>query len=103
MRGEKLFKDLLRANEAQPARKGRKNELVEDRNNCLMARYYFYGHVKGRCYEDIIQLLTREFFLSPYRIHSIVLQHATDITDWKEKNITLYQMSARWPHLSWRK
>ncbi len=103
MRGRKLFNELLQPGMAEPVRKGRNDTLQEDRNKCLVARYYYYGHFKGKSYEDILLLLVREFFLSITRINKIVQENAEVVARLKQNNVSLYMLSIKWPHLCWRK
>jgi hypothetical protein len=103
MRGKKLYNELLQPGGPDQAQKGRKDELLEDRNKCLVARYYYYGHLKARSYEDILLLLVREFFLSPDRINRIVLNYAETIAEMKQQKVSLYRLSVLWPHLCWRR
>lgn len=101
MKGQRLFNDLMKAGMTAPVKRGRNDELNHERNACLAARYYYYGHLKECKYEEIISLLVREFFISPSRINRIVQDHADKISEMKTQKITRYKLGQTWPHLKW--
>jgi hypothetical protein len=101
MRGQKLFKDVIRAGEAVTEGRGRNDSLLAQRNACLLARYYYYGRYKERCYEDILSLLVKEFFLSSIRISRLVQQNSSKIKELKDKEMSIYELQRTWPQYKW--
>ncbi len=102
MRGQKLFKNLISEDEAEKSiRRGRNDDLLERRNSCLVARYYYYGRYKGKCFEEILQIMVSEFFLTPSRIVRIIRENIDTIKAIKEKNISVYQLQNAWPQFKW--
>jgi len=71
-------------------RKGRNDSLVSRRNECMLARYYYYGYIKNKGYEETIKLLTKEFFLSAYTIGRVILDHTDDVQSLKQKGPTMF-------------
>lgn len=61
--------------EVQPAvadRPGRNEDLVRQRDELLLHRYYYYVKIVRRQYQDTLDLLQAEFFLSQRRIVDII-------------------------------
>ena len=102
MRGQKIFNEIIKDNGiARTLRRGRNNSLIDKRNECLVARYYYYASIKNKCYEDILRQIVSEFFLSPATITNIILEHTEQLQSLKQKGPVLYYFQTRWPHLKW--
>jgi hypothetical protein len=103
MRGQKTFNDIIRdSGLSGTGRKGRNNTLLSKRNECLAARYYYYGHFKNKCYEDIMRLLMNEFFISPNTIVFLIQDQEEQLQTLKKKAPVLYFFQHNWPHLKWQ-
>lgn len=71
MRGQRsLFNDFLTtvAEPPQPSGYGRNKELILKRDEKLCYRYYFYTQILRRQYLDTLDILSKEFDLSAFRI-----------------------------------
>lgn len=102
MRGQRIFNELIKENGPENnSRKGRSNALLHQRNECLMARYMYYGYIRNKCYEDILRLLVDEFFLSPVTISVLIQDHTDQLQLLKQKAHSLYYFQNRWPHMKW--
>ena len=102
MRGQKMFNELIKPGETdKPLNKGRSETLLSQRNNCMLARFYYYGHHKKKNYENILQIMVAEFFLSPERISRIISQNAASIRAMKERGVAIGQLQATWPQFRW--
>jgi hypothetical protein len=102
MRGQKIFDDIIKdTGLSGNTRKGRSNSLITKRNECLAARFYYYGSMKHKCYEEILRLLLSEFFIAPDTISSIIQDSLEQLRLLKKKNPTLYYFQRRWSHLKW--
>ncbi len=102
MRGQKVFNEIIRDSGLNGGiRKGRSNTLLYKRNECLLARYYYYGYVKHKSYEEILKLLMAEFFLSPATIAFQVQEHTEQLLSLKRQGPSLYFFQSRWPHMKW--
>lgn len=99
MRGQKLFNDVIK-NDTE-LRKGRNDALLLKRNDCMLARYYYYGHFKEKCFEEIIQLLVADFFISPLRISRIVQENSEKIKELKDKGVSVYLLQQNYPQYRW--
>ena len=102
MRGQKIFNEIIKdSGIIRTPRRGRNNTLIDKRNDCLIARYYYYASVRNKCYEDTLRQIVSEFFLSPATIANIVQEHAEQLYYLKQKGPVLYYFQNRWPHLKW--
>jgi hypothetical protein len=102
MRGRKLFNTIIKDTGITGCtRKGRNNTLVVKRNECLAARYYYYGHFKNLGYEETLRLLVNEFFISPSTISFIIQDNSDELQALKQKCPPLYYLQNHWPHLKW--
>jgi len=102
MRGQKTYKELIKGSGLDNTlRKGRNNTLLAMRNDSLIARYYYYGYIKSKSYEDTLQTLVTEFFLSPFTIANVVMEHSDEVYALKQKSPTIYYFQHRWPHMKW--
>ncbi|MEJ7821981.1 MAG: hypothetical protein WKF85_06645 [Chitinophagaceae bacterium] len=74
MRGKNAYDALFKTgeNESRKYSKGRNNDLVIERNECLYGRFYFYSKMQRKRYEDVIELLSKEYFLSSSRIGVLI-------------------------------
>ena len=82
-------------------RKGRSNKLVEKRNECLLARYYYYGNFTEKRYDVIMQQLSEEFFLSVVTIQDLVQDNVKFLYDMKDMHPRLAYFETKWQHLVW--
>ena len=102
MRGQKLFNTIIKNNDLLRSKhKGRNDMLQLKRNECLLARYYYYGHLKNKSYEEMLHLLVNEFFLSPGTISAIVQDNSQQLVALKQKFPPLYYFQNHWPHFRW--
>lgn len=102
MRGQQTFDKLVKGSGlTTTTHKGRNNTLITKRNDCLIARYYYYGCDKNLCYEEIMRMLVSEFYLSPTTIAIIIQRHTTQLLKLKAKRRPASFFQGRWPHLKW--
>jgi hypothetical protein len=102
MRGQRLFNAIIKDSGLTGSkRKGRNGSLVVKRNECLIARYYYYGYVKNKGYEEILHLLISEFFISPNTIYYLIQDYAAELQTLKQNAPPLYYFQNHWPHLKW--
>lgn len=102
MRGQTVFNRIIKdGGLTGTLRKGRNDTLITKRNECLTARYFFYGSSKNKCYEEILRMLVGEFYLSPATISAIIMDRTEQLQMLKQKQPTLFYFQNRWPHLKW--
>lgn len=83
-------------------RKGRSNKLLEKRNECLLARYYYYSHFTVMRYDAIMDQLCLEFFLSISTIQDLVQDNMSYLHELKNEEPRKAFFSTQWPHLVWQ-
>jgi len=75
--------------------------LVSNRNECMLARYYYYGNLKNKNYCETLRLLVAEFYLSPTTIANVIMGNSEGLQALKQKDPTLLYFVHRWPHIKW--
>jgi hypothetical protein len=102
MRRLVYFKDVIPQDIIDKTdRSGRSDALLNDRNCCLLARYYYYMRYKEKCYEEILDKLVDEFFLSAIRINRLIQQNVSLVKKLKDNDVSLYQLKNHWPQFKW--
>ncbi len=102
MRGQKVFKEIIKDKGlGAPMQKGRNNNLIYKRNECLLARYYYYGYFKNMLYEETIRQLVGEFFLAPNTIAHIIVENTEHLVSLRKRVHVIYYFQSHWPHLKW--
>ena len=102
MRGQKVFNEIIKGDGLNgTARRGRNDKLVTRRNECLLARYFYFGFYKNMCYEEILRQLVAEFFLSPNTIGQIIQNNPEMLQTIKHRGVVTYYFQNKWPHLKW--
>jgi hypothetical protein len=102
MRGAKVFSETVRnTDQSPPTRRGRSEPLQRMRDRCLLARYYYYSQLKGRFLDDVLYLLTSEFFLSKERILRLVKENAEVVRTLREQKIKISHLQHAWPQYKW--
>ncbi len=102
MRGQRIYKEIIKEpGLTNTLQKGRNNALLRKRNECLSARFYYYGQVKHKCFEDTVRSLVNEFYLSPNTVCNIIREHAAYVQHLKQQAPTTSYFQNRWAHLRW--
>jgi hypothetical protein len=105
MRGSSsLFTDLLDTKVSASKiekRKGRSADLIKARNECLVARYYFYLNFSERRYEIIVELLSKEFFISTVTIPELLSKNIQLLENFRKNKTDKTYFDKKYPHLKW--
>jgi len=103
MRGsQSIFRDVFENRPApEEKRKGRSATLHSQRNECLIARYYYYGKFTDKRYLSILETLSFEFHLSTVTIPELINDHIEQLSTLKAKQPAKSYFVKRWPHLVW--
>ena len=101
MRGKRLFTELRNTGNIAPAKRGRNNTLIAKRNECLLARYYFYTNFTSKSYDDTVMQLVTEFFITPDRIGDVIQRNIEILDSIKEAQPSVYFFQNHWPHIKW--
>jgi DNA-directed RNA polymerase sigma subunit (sigma70/sigma32) len=101
MRGKRLFQSI-RTEATEPEKNAATRvQMLTQRDECLLVRYYFYVVLKGLNYEDTLYRLRTEFFISPDRIARIVEHNLERLRQLKENKLSKYKMKDKWPQFKW--
>lgn len=103
MRGQySLFTSVFpSAIETNPDNQGRRNVLLDKRDECLVYRYYYYGEIKRKRYDDCLSDLEKEFFITAgviaqrLQINIILLKKVTG------QKANLINLKRKYPHFNW--
>ncbi len=105
MRGQKFFNELMMIPppviKYPSKRRGRNTDLVSLRNECLVARYYFYTQFTRKGYEEIVERIVEEFYLTPERIARIIQENAQLLQLFRTDGTTIYTLRQKWTYLKW--
>lgn len=103
MRGSTFFHQLFndKKDDKPVVRKGRSVVLVQERNELLLLRYYFYGNYSELRHNAVLKRLKEEFFLSETRILDIISQNHDALRRIKNERITLQELRKEYPHFNW--
>ena len=82
--------------------KGRSADLIAERNNQLIARFYFYKYIISKInFEAIVNVLVTEFSISTHTIYRIITDHSQDVTKLRGDGTTTRQLKKDYPHFNW--
>lgn len=73
--------------------RGRDNNLIKKRDEALLRRYYYWTEVQRLRFDDALKVLSeQEFFISQYRIMTIIRENCDKISDIKVKPVPKVRM-----------
>jgi len=99
---QKLFADVfLTPPELTVQRQGRSEELIGQRNECLIARYYYHGKFGEKRYDSILSELQSEFFIEEFTIQKRISENYELLLSLKAQQPTRDFFKKKWPHLVW--
>lgn len=81
--------------------KGRSSSLIQNRNAKLAARFYWYSCIIGLKFSRCLEELEQEFDLSQSRICDLIAESSDIISQLERSDISVQQLKARFPFLSW--
>lgn len=99
----KLFNDILddQNTTTTVARKGRSDELIAQRNECLIDRYHYYLTFTDKRYIAILEILSREFFIAAVTIQERINENYNSLVRLKNEKPAKTHFIKKWPHLVW--
>jgi len=103
MSARKLFNSLVTTGNKprEQSAPGRSSELIAERDRCMVARYYYYGHHRKMKYEETINKLAEVFFLSPERVIRVMGQYTEMVKEMRRKRVSLSMLQEQWPDYTW--
>jgi hypothetical protein len=103
-RGEKLYKALLLNSDISVKGckvKGQKY-FLEKRNELMFYRLYFYTRIKGKRYEDVLDILEKEFFLTKSSIVQYLQKHPNYIKAIGDEAPTQKKLARKFDFFNWK-
>lgn len=96
-----LFPDSI-VQAPQQERPGRNAELHDKRTECLVDRYYYYVvFFRQYRYEYVLEVLSNEFFLSPFRISKLLIEYSRQLARLRKDKPDVKYFKSKWQHLVW--
>lgn len=86
-------------NRKHSKKRGRSQELITLRNECLVARYYYLSEIKRLRYDDAISRLSASFFISCYQVQAVTMSNNHLFEELR--GTTVKQIAKRWPEYNW--
>lgn len=85
-----------------PFATGNKTELLTTRDALLVARYYFYFHLKRMREDDVFNLLSKqEFFITPDTIYRRVIEQNHTLNELIKTNASAARLARMYPTWKW--
>lgn len=102
MRGQQsLFNDLFHQEKQKSANRPR-NYYQPERNRALIHRYYFHAEINRLRYDDVLQILEKEFYLTEPRIIVILSEQSSNIKKIVHNPPTITDLQKMFPHFNWK-
>lgn len=104
-RGTRKFNKLLANDSADPMieekRRGRSSHLINYRNTAIAYRYYYHARIHKKRYDDILEILSKEFMIAPYTIAKILTSNDELIQPIFKSNPDFATMKKLFPFFTW--
>ncbi len=103
-KGSRLFYKLTTVNEENSKRtfkKGRNDNLIADRNECLIYRYYYYAKVQRLRYSDVLEKMCKEFYLCERTVIDITQTKIELMNNVFSEKPQLKILKTKYNHLNW--
>lgn len=98
---QSLFADIFPTAATQSIRKGRNIQFDNLRNECLITRYWFYGHETGLKYQLIIKIISQQFWIAETTVTNILQLNYEILIKVRNEKPTKTDLKKKYPHLSW--
>jgi hypothetical protein len=78
-----------------------KGRFMDERDDALACRFFYYGHLIGNRYDLCLARLSKEFYLSELVIGQRLLKRQEFIKQLRIDGTTRRRLHKRYPHLNW--
>lgn len=85
----------------KPPTIGRDPDLITKRDDLLLHRVYFKTRIQRKYYDDALQELEDELFLSKTRIAKIITEKKESLLLLKKQQITTDHLRVKFPFIVW--
>ena len=105
LRGKRLFEALTLDDRLEQKnktdRKGRSEEKIKDRNTCICYRYFYHSKIKKNRYENVLELLANEFFLSERTVTTIISNESPQLKNVFNEKLTITNLKEKYDYYKW--
>jgi hypothetical protein len=105
-RGKRLFESVTtdeHPTQTAITKKGRDAQLMKIRNTCICYRYYYYSKIKRLRYDDVMTLLSAEFFYSQRTIANMLAAEESQLRQVFQEKKEVKDLQRMYSFLSWNK
>lgn len=97
-----IFNNIIPPTRTNPQLiKGRNKELINERNLMILHRYYYYVRIQRKRYDDVLDELAKEFFLTCRRIIDIVSENAEKLNEINKNQLSIKDLKTAYPFFIW--
>jgi hypothetical protein len=103
MKGDKIFNQALTLWHEEPDVQaegaktlGRSPELIAERNEHIMYRYYYYQKFTDKRWDVVVKLLRRQFYISETTITEIIMDNSARLKQIQNEQLTIRQLKERY-------
>jgi hypothetical protein len=103
MRGQlSLFNNIFSESSNQGTKQRPRNFFLPERNKALVYRYFYWAEIHRLRYEDCLQELENEFYITTTRIITVLSQSNDIISKVTQEQPTLNELQLLFPHFTWK-
>ncbi|RXQ96063.1 hypothetical protein EO244_04265 [Ancylomarina salipaludis] len=82
----------------------RRSRLIERRNRCLIARFYYWTEIKRLRFDDVLDVLQEEeFFIKDRNIMNIINSSNDYLNNLIKSSATPRELKKQYPTFNWNK
>ena len=85
-------------------KESRRSRLIERRNRCLIARFYYWTEIKRLRFDDVLNVLQEEeFFIKDRNIMNIINSSNDYLNNLINNSATPRELKKQYPTFNWNK
>lgn len=104
-RGSRLFNKLMNESrndlKEKHGKRGRNKNFLANRNECLLYRYYYYSKLKKLRYDEVLELVSRDFFLANRSIRDITTAESESLKIVFKEKLSIKELEKKFTFLNW--
>ncbi|WP_312340629.1 hypothetical protein [Sphingobacterium sp.] len=86
---------------AESEKHSKKGVFTQDRDECILYRYYYYCQIKQIRLDTALSYLEKEFFIGSTTIASRIVANSDKLKEIIGKKIDTKLLRKKYPHLNW--
>jgi hypothetical protein len=96
-----LFDETIVPVDAPKKATGRDSALIENRDTFLLHRVYFKSSIQRKLYDDVLDEMTTEVFLTRRMLQDIITRKTDELLQVKRNKPSTKELKEKWPHIVW--